>query len=623
MARRLSLVGGYVSAALALAVFWWLQEHHLLAATPYWILITFLVISCAADGFGRFLQHLWPDSLPCARFRLAMAASTTALVLYATGWGSVLIVGFAVGATQVLGRSNQQDWRWAYGCNLCAVAAGEAAIHVGIAPTLIDESLGHAVAAVGLLCLFVVLWILGEALDAARRSHQLVLDREESLVLLATTDPLTGLPNRTLFNDRLEKALKGLGESDGYVAAMVVDLDGFKNVNDSLGHPAGDALLVAVSDRFRTYLRGFDTIARVGGDEFAILVDDVSEPEGAERIAERILLALREPFELPAGMVAIGASVGIALATRADTEPRTILGQADAAMYRAKREGKGCYRLFEHAMQTAAFERLSLEQELRLALSRREITAHYQPIIDLATGQILGFEALARWPHATRGFVRPDEFIPVAEEAGLVLELGQAVLVEACQWTRRWWDAVPGARPTIAVNVSRVQLADPSFVADVIVALADAGLEPSTLILEVTESVLARDSDHISARLEELREIGIRVAIDDFGTGYSSFAALADLPIDILKIDKRFVDNLGNERGGLGFVKAIMQLAQTLGLETVAEGVEQAKQRSTLADLGCDQIQGYLIAPPMPGDTVADYLTTFRETRPLIDLLLE
>jgi len=431
---------------------------------------------------------------------------------------------------------------------------------------------------------------------------------EDAIRHQAMHDPLTGLPNRTLFNDRLEHALSRRARVGGYVAVMIVDLDGFKNVNDSLGHLAGDALLVAVADRFRTLLRGFDTIARLGGDEFAILADDLDAVDQAGLVAQRVLDALVEPLQLPDRAVAIGASIGIALADRPDSSGDRILSHADAAMYRAKREGKGCYRVFETAMHTAAVERMTLEQELRTAVNERALTVHYQPVVNTHSGLVTSFEALARWPHPVRGLVPPAVFIPLAEEAGLILELGHAVLVEACRQAHEWQQQFPELHLSVTVNASRLQLAHPGFVEHVSRSLADADLPPSALTLEVTESVLAKDSGRIIKTLDELRRNGVRVAIDDFGTGYSSFAALAELPIDILKIDKCFIDNLLRDYQGRGFVNAIMQLAQTLNLETIAEGVEHQEQHDALTELGCSHIQGYHYSPPIPADQTAHYL---------------
>jgi diguanylate cyclase (GGDEF)-like protein/PAS domain S-box-containing protein len=431
---------------------------------------------------------------------------------------------------------------------------------------------------------------------------------EDAIRHQAMHDPLTGLPNRTLFNDRLEHALARHARDIGYVAVMIVDLDGFKNVNDSLGHLTGDALLVAVANRFEARLRGFDTIARLGGDEFALLFDGLEEADQAGRVAQRVLDALVGPLPLPGREVAIGASVGVSLTNTPGAKADRLIADADAAMYRAKREGKGCYRVFETAMHTAAVERLSLEQDLRGAIRDGALTVYYQPIIDTNTCQVSSFEALARWQHPTRGFVPPDTFIPLAEESGLIIELGRAVLHEACRRAEQWSIRFPDRHLSISVNASRLQLASPSFLEHVADALALANLDPSSLVIEVTESILASESRHVIVTLDELRRSGVRVAIDDFGTGYSSFAALAELPIDILKIDKRFIDHLVYDDQGRGFVNAIMQLAQTLHLQTTAEGVEQPEQRDALAALGCTHVQGFLFSPAMTGAETHSYL---------------
>lgn len=431
---------------------------------------------------------------------------------------------------------------------------------------------------------------------------------EDAMRFNATHDPLTGLPNRTLFNDRVEQAVLRRARVGGSVAVLVADLDGFKHVNDSLGHQTGDALLNGVADRFRSSLRDVDTIARLGGDEFAILVDDLDGPEQARRVAQRILDSLVAPVQLADRSVAIGASVGIALAGTPDSNSEELLGAADAAMYRAKREGKGCYREFEASMHAAAVERMDLEQALRSAIAEHTLTVHYQPIVDTTSGTVVSFEALARWPHPTRGLIPPDIFIPLAEESGLIVEIGRRVLVEACRQAQLWHTEFPHLRPAIAVNVSVRQLVDPTFVADVAAALTQAGISASSLTVEITESVLTSDSGRVIGVLNQLRGTGVRIAIDDFGTGYSSFATLAELPIDILKIDKRFIDNLLRDSGGRGIVSAIMQLAQTLQLETIAEGVEQPEQQQSLEQLGCTLIQGYLYAKPMPGDATHQYI---------------
>ena len=436
---------------------------------------------------------------------------------------------------------------------------------------------------------------------------------EEAVVHQAMHDPLTGLPNRALFNDRLEYALSRQERfSDRGIAVMIVDLDGFKNVNDGLGHPIGDALLINVADRFKHCLRGCDTIARLGGDEFAVLFDDLEGTAAAEDVARRILESLVNPFTLPDQDVAIGASIGIAVTRDTQVTAARLVADADSAMYRAKRAGKGCYRTFQSAMRTAAVHRMTIEQELRSAIRNQNITVLYQPIIDTVRSRIFSFEALARWNHPSLGFIPPTEFIPLAEETGLIIELGSAVLLEACTQASHWTEDTLVSSPSIAVNVSRLQLARADFAVRVKEDLRQANLDPSRLIVEVTESILASESGNVITNLGDLRSLGVRVAIDDFGTGYSSLAALSELPIDILKIDKRFIDALTHDRQGRGFVSAILQLARTLNVDATAEGVETRDQYELLAALGCPHVQGFFFAQPMPIERARQYLADSR-----------
>ncbi len=431
---------------------------------------------------------------------------------------------------------------------------------------------------------------------------------EEAIRHQALHDPLTGLPNRRLFNDRLDHAVARQGRTGGPAAVLIIDLDGFKTVNDSLGHGVGDALLVAIAKRFRNSLRAFETISRLGGDEFAILLEDLRSPEEAEMVAQRMLDALVDPVPLADREVAIGASIGIAIAERVENAPERLLSNADSAMYRAKREGKGCYRVFESSMYTAALERLELEQALRSALADGALDAHYQPIVDTDRQRVVSFEALSRWTDPEKGSIPPVVFIPIAEETNLILPLGRVVLEGACSQIVKWRTLHPDLDLSVTVNVSRLQLAHPSFVNDVTDILKQTNLVPSALVLEVTESVLGDDSGRVVTTLDRLRKCGIRIAIDDFGIGYSSFAALAELPIDILKIDKSFIDNVCDNGRGRGFVDSIIQLARTLQLETVAEGVEDLDQVEALHDLGSTQIQGYVYSRPLPAEQVPRYL---------------
>lgn len=434
------------------------------------------------------------------------------------------------------------------------------------------------------------------------------LELQDELAHQAFHDSLTNLANRALFREHMEQAIRRQAREGGYVAVLVADLDGFKTVNDSLGHPVGDALLVAVADRLRGALREIDTISRLGGDEFAMVIEGLGSPELVARLGERIVSAMAQPFVIDGRDVAIGVSVGIATASGAVANPESLLASADTAMYRAKRDGKNCYRLFESWMHSKAVERLEIEQLLRTAVRDGTLAVHYQPVVDATTGRVDSFEALARWRPSGRAPVAPDVFIPIAEECGLINDIGRFVLQAACHEARRWQNRTPHLRPSVAVNVSQRQLVDPLFAVDVADALADAGIAPTSLVLEVTESVLGHNPTLVVSVLNELRATGVRVAIDDFGTGYSSLAALVDLPVDALKIDKRFVDNILDHGWGRGLVEAIVHLAGTLGLDTTAEGVEDAAQLQALLAIGCDRIQGYLYSKPLDADDTLAYL---------------
>jgi diguanylate cyclase (GGDEF)-like protein/PAS domain S-box-containing protein len=455
--------------------------------------------------------------------------------------------------------------------------------------------------------------IVGRVWNFRDITEQHRLQRE--LQHLAFHDSLTGLANRTLFDDHVTQALRRQARTGGLVAVAVIDLDGFKHINDSFGHQTGDKLLVAIADRFCSTLREVDTIARLGGDEFAMLVDYLDSPEQAGRIGVRILDSLSQTLRFADREVTIGASVGIALGTGTRTGLDDLLGHADAAMYRAKNDGKGCYRIFEPAMHTAVVDRLNLEQALRKATFSRVLSVYYQPIVAARTGRVVSFEALARWDDTERGFVPPSVFVPLAEEAGLILDIGRSVLLDACRQAMIWHATFPQLQPGIAVNVSGRQLLDPGFVNIVKKTLARTGLDPHSLTLEITESILAADTSRVIAMLDELRRVGVRIAIDDFGTGYSSFATLSELPVDTLKIDKRFIDKILDDTRGRGLIEAIVRIAQTLELDTIAEGVERSEQQQSLVELGCEHLQGYLFARPMPADDTRAYLERFTNHR--------
>jgi diguanylate cyclase (GGDEF)-like protein len=443
-----------------------------------------------------------------------------------------------------------------------------------------------------------------------------VAERERAEARLAHQafhDALTGLANRVLFRDRVEHALARAGRQAERVTVLFVDLDGFKTVNDSLGHATGDRLLVAVAERLLNATRGCDTVARLGGDEFAVLLENVRDDGDAVRVAERVGSALAAPFAVDGAELVVGASVGIARAAAAEQEPDepgaradALLRDADVAMYRAKAQGKGRYAIFEPHMHEVALERLAVEAELRLALQRGEFRLVYQPVVQLADRRLTGVEALLRWDSPRRGTIAPDVFIPVAEETGLIVPLGRWVLMEACRQGAVWLGAQRGgAAPlTMSVNVSSRQLQHASVVDDVRDALRASGLPASALVVEITESALVRDTSVVVQRLHELKALGVRLAIDDFGTGYSSLAYLQRLPVDVLKIDKSFVDGVGRGRQDTVLARTIIGLGTTLALSCVAEGIEHDQQHSQLQALGCELGQGFLFARPVPPEQI-------------------
>jgi diguanylate cyclase (GGDEF)-like protein len=440
---------------------------------------------------------------------------------------------------------------------------------------------------------------------AEQASVALAAAKTANSIRHAFNDSLTGLPNRALLLDRLELALGRAEREDQPVSVLFLDLDGFKVVNDSLGHVAGDRLLIDVARRLSDCLRRGDTAARIGGDEFAILLGDIGDPDRARRVAERVIAALGEPFTVLGREVFVSASIGIAYG-RNDAE--NLLRNADVAMYRAKRSGEGgAYAIFEPSMHAAVVERLDIEADLRRAIERDELVLHYQPIVELASGRVVGLEALVRWAHPRRGLVMPFEFIPLAEETRLIVDIGRWVVQEACRQAAQWRDDPQTGRPWVSLNLSGLQLLDDGLDAEVAAALVKSGLDPAGLTLEITETVLVQDVAAAVDRLERLRALGVSIAIDDFGTGYSSLRYIRRFPADVLKIAKPFVDGLHDETDA-ALVRTIIALADSLGLRTVAEGVEDPEQLVRLCDLGCTLGQGYLFARPLAPEDVTGLL---------------
>jgi diguanylate cyclase (GGDEF)-like protein/PAS domain S-box-containing protein len=457
---------------------------------------------------------------------------------------------------------------------------------------------------------------------------------EKHLEHKAFHDDLTNLPNRALFVDRLEEALARLDRSEDKAAAVLfMDLDNFKVVNDSLGHVAGDQLLVAVAGRLRSGMRPGDTVARFGGDEFAVLLEGVEGASDAVKVAERILKELQPPFALGGREVFALPSIGISLGTTASNRAEDLLRGADTALYEVKARGKAGYALFDPSMHDKALKRLRTESDLRRALENGEFRVYYQPKMRLSTDirhslrssgsqaivarkretkqipRIEGTEALVRWEHPEMGLISPDEFISVAEETGLIVQLGRWVLEEACLQTRRWNELYPGDPPlTVCVNLSGRQFQDPGLAQDVARILQETGLNPQCLNLEITESVLMEDARSTIATLLELKYLGVELSIDDFGTGYSSLSYLKRFPVDHLKIDRSFVGELKKDAEDTMLVSGIIRLAHTMGMRVVAEGVESAEQMQRLQGLGCDLAQGYYLSEPLPGEAVPGFL---------------
>jgi len=712
-------------SALTGAAFCLLYRLDLVGDLP---LVVLLVLLGAASTASEVAARRWRDD-PSARQLHALVAVQmvgTTVIIYAIGWGATLALGYLFILARDLEDIGSRAWRPALLWTLLGMAAGQAAIVTGIAPTYVSTPYVHGLAALAALGVAFVIQLLGtktatqeatdselrmseasfrqlfadnpqpmwvydvetleflevneaairhygyareeflarritdirpaedvprlladvasergalqqggwrhrlkdgRVIDVEVRSHQLSFDAHDAVLVAvqdvthrnaleselrhqAFHDSLTNLANRALFADRVDHAVRRQERDATAVAVLLLDLDGFKTVNDSLGHTVGDELLVAVAARLQGCLRPGDTAARLGGDEFAILLEDLEEPDAADRLAQRIIDVLAPPFSLSGREIFVPASLGISLAEGERESADELLRNADAAMYRAKSEGKGCYRLFDPAMHSAAMARLELEGDMRRAIEEREFVVHYQPTVSLSTGKVMALEALVRWQHPTRGLIPPAEFIHLAEENGLIVDIGRWVLGEACRRARYWRAAHRGHRLAIAVNLSARQLSDPHLVDDVARVLHETGLEPSALTLEITESVVMADTEVAIARLHALKSLGIRLAIDDFGTGYSSLSSLRQLPVDTLKIDKAFVDGVTMGVEAAGLVQAIVRLAGTLDLQTIAEGVERRDQVERLEELGCSEVQGYHFSRPMAPDDVEAFLET-------------
>jgi diguanylate cyclase (GGDEF)-like protein len=481
------------------------------------------------------------------------------------------------------------------------VAIGYVVIHHGIVGILAPASVFNHPGAVASPWKWAL--IHGGFVLAASVAHIVAWRTNENQLL---RDPLTGLPSRLLFLNRLSAALERLHRRPGrYVAILFLDLDRFKVINDSLGHPAGDKLILAVAERLQHSLRRQETVARFGGDEFAVLCEDLADEQDAVAVAERLLKSFSLPFHLPHGDAVSSASIGIALAVDPGIDAEDLIRDADAAMYRAKQAGGGRLMLFDDVTRQRALDRLHTENALRQGIAEGEFRVYFQPEVSIEDGRVVGVEALVRWEHPERGLVGPADFIALAEETGLIVPIGEWVLQEACSHAKRWQAERGDDDPLmVRVNVSARQLAEGRFVQTVADALEESGLDPAGLCLEVTESVLIEDPESSTETLAELKALGVKIAVDDFGTGYSSLEHLRRFPIDAVKIDRSFVRGLPHSSEDVAIVGAVIELGHALKLNVVAEGVETSAQLGNLQTAGCDTAQGFLFSRPEHPDVI-------------------
>jgi diguanylate cyclase (GGDEF)-like protein/PAS domain S-box-containing protein len=451
----------------------------------------------------------------------------------------------------------------------------------------------------------------GRVIGAVIVFHDVSAARAMALEMTHTAhhDVVTGLPNRLLLNDRITQSISLALRQNRPIAVLFIDLDHFKNINDSLGHAAGDELLRSVSKRLMSCGRASDTVSRQGGDEFAILLPEITHAQDAATCAAKIILALNAPHFIGTRTLHIGASIGISLYPKDGEDAETLIKNADTAMYHAKEHGRGNFQFFEADMNLKAVQRQSIESEMRRALTNQEFLLHYQPKVNLDTGEITGVEALIRWQHPEQGFIAPAEFVPIAEDCGLIVPIGRWVMREACRQARAWQDA--GLRHLrMAVNVSAVEFREKSFVENVRTVLSDTGLRPQYLVLELTERVLMEHAESTALLLEELKTMGVHLAVDDFGTGYSSLSYLRQFPIDVLKIDQSFIKKITSNLDDSTIIAAIIAMGRNLHHIVIAEGIETQEQVAYLQSQHCEEGQGYLLSPPVGATQFGHLLET-------------
>lgn len=570
-------------------------------ARRYWLLAMALVVSSLVYLIGLFYPSVWPHTFIDGQGLTAFKRVAEYGVIVLTGVAAWLF------------------YRWhrrtdTYNAtDLCAAALitilSELCLTLYANVNDLFSLLGHLYKIVAYYYIYRAVFVTSVR-DPYKRLSQEVAERREAeqrVEFLAYHDVLTRLPNRELARDRLNQAIADAHRHGTLVALVFLDLDHFKNINDSLGHGAGDRLLQWVAACLREHVREVDTVSRQGGDEFLLVLKDLPDVDAVAPIVSKLLEELSQPVLIDGRELSTSASMGIALSPNDGEDFDTLSQRADTAMYRAKEEGRNTYRFFDDRMNQESIERLTMRQELRRALEHKQFILHYQPQLDLRTRAVVGVEALIRWLHPEKGLIPPAVFIPVAEESGLIVPMGDWVIEEAARQAMAWQQA--GLKPmTMAVNLSALQFRRGNLEAVVAQALAASGMPASLLELELTESVLISDSDSVEARLRGLKAMGVTVSIDDFGTGYSSLSYLRRFSVDKLKIDQSFVRDLDRSPDDVGIVRAIIQMAASLGLKTIAEGVESEPMAQLLCDLGCEEAQGYGFARPLPPDALAAWL---------------
>jgi diguanylate cyclase (GGDEF)-like protein len=556
------------------------------------------------------------DTVVQDSFERISRSSTVAVARWISGEGMEVAIEAGRETWEIFGELavhraaslDEVTWRCFWWRNVMAETLQESAAQLDTPPDVLVQALN-----ILQLSLEFSLLRMCECFETERqRTDEELTRREEELSFLATHDALTGLPNRTLIQDRVEQMIARSRRSQTPVAALFIDLDNFKDVNDTLGHGVGDELLCAVAARLDAVVRDADALGRLGGDEFVVISEELSLAAGPELIAERLLEALEQPFRLGTEKetrVSVAASIGIAMGDRTSAEE--LLREADIAMYRAKWDGKNRYVVFETSMQDTVQKRIELEMDLREALENEEFLLAYQPTIDLSDMSPTGVEALIRWEHPKRGVLQPDDFIPLLEETGLITEVGKWVLEQACIQGARWRAA--GYPISMAVNVSGRQLDTDQLVADIEGALSESGLDPAALTIEVTETTLMKNIEETAHRLTAIKALGVRIAIDDFGTGYSSLAHLQRFPVDALKIDRSFISGLKSNEEGATLIHSLVQLGKALSIETFAEGIEQQHELALLREEDCDSGQGFLIARPLDVAATEEFLQSWAD----------